>query len=184
MALGLAAWLAPGATARAQRLAREYPVAPLRITEQGGEVGFEYDYFGEKQKLSDGSSASTRFTNQSFQEYLLYRLRGYAYHPRFLEFDTRVKLGFLQQQITREGVDSDYDGFKGGSSNTFLNGYDIYLRFFKDHPLSLSLSANRDHTAVMELFTDRILLDSQGMGAVLNWKKGPFPMDLSYNEYR
>ncbi|MCL5271262.1 MAG: hypothetical protein M1457_12100, partial [bacterium] len=27
-------------------------------------------------------------------------------------------------------------------------------------------------------------LDSQGMGAVLNWKKGPFPMDLSYNEYR
>ena len=163
-------WCASGATAQHERY---YPVRPLAITERSGEIGFESLYTSEEQKR-DGSD-SLKMSNTSFQEYLLYRLNGYVYHPRFLDFRTQIKLGLLQQSIERTGgLDNDSFG-----SNTALYGYDIYVNLFKDHPLSALLYANRDRAAVMELFTDRELIDTEGWGGVLNWKQGPFPMDLS-----
>src|SRR6185295_7221261 len=123
-----------------------------------GETGLQIDMFGETQRL-DGDD-QIRFTNKSFQEYLLYRLRGYAYHPRFLQFDADFKLGMLQQRLGQSGTQGD--SISGGGRNTVLDGYDVYLRFFQEHPLSLSLFAQHDRSAVLELFTDRILIDQRG----------------------
>jgi hypothetical protein len=38
--------------------------------------------------------------------------------------------------------------------------------------------------AILELFTDRIMTETESHGASLHWKKGPFPMDLSVNQSR
>ncbi|MFH0794315.1 MAG: hypothetical protein V2A74_09825 [bacterium] len=159
---------------------QDYPIAPFRLTHTSGEVGFEFDYLSESQSHEGGDKVS--FSNRSFQEYLLYRLRGYVYHPRFLDFSARVKVGFLQQQIQRS--DSGDGGFKGGNSNTFLDSYDLYMTFLKEHPLSISIYANRDRRAVLQLFTDRLLIESENEGLIVNWKKNPFPMDISIGRSR
>ena len=149
-----------------------YPVAPFRITERNGELGTDFLYKSETEK-NDGSSV--KLSNRSFEEYILYRLRGYAYtHPRLLDIDAQVKLGLLQQALENSGLNEDR---RDGSQrhNTFLSAYHLYLSFFKEHPLSFSIHADRDRDAVMDLFTDRIMTETEDLGAALHWKKGSLP---------
>lgn len=154
----------------------EAPIAPFRITEQDPELVFEFDYFNEKQ--SQGEDSELDYTNTTLQQYLYYRLRAYVYHPRFLDIHARLKLGLLEQWIERSGgLDEGSD-----SSVSFLDGYDIYLYFLRDHPiLSATLFANRDEAPVLQLFTDLQTLENERQGFILNWKHGPFPMDFSYS---
>jgi hypothetical protein len=154
---------------------REWPVKPFAITERSGEIGFEADYLSETQKVDGGDSLE--FSNRSLQEYLLYRLNGYVYHPRLVDFRTRFKIGLLQQSIDRTG--GSFEGDDNFDSDTFIHGYDIYLNFLKEHPLSLMVYGHKDRSAVLQLFSDRQLIDSERWGAVLNYKRGPLPMDLS-----
>jgi hypothetical protein len=178
--LGLLIFVAPFSIAPARDNAVDTPVAPFRLTETGGEIGLSFDYFGETQ-THEGYD-SIRFSNLTFEEYILMRLRGYVYHPRFLDFRTRVKIGLLQQFITRSGLDEDES--ENLDSNTFVSGYDIYLAFLKEHPLSVSIFANRDRRPVLQLFTDRQLIETENVGAIINWKKGAFPMDVSFTSSR
>jgi hypothetical protein len=176
MLIGLICALAPPASP-----ARE-PVAPVRnfaVTERSGEVGFEYDYLSETQQRDDADEL--KYTNHTMQEYLLYRVNGYVYHPRFLDYRTRFKIGLLQQSIDRAG---GLDAGDGDGKDATLWGYNIYLHFLKEHPLSLLLIASRERDAIIELFSDRQLIESERHGAILNWKKGPFPMDLSVTRNR
>jgi hypothetical protein len=156
------------------------PIAPFRITDMNGEIGLSADYFGERQSLNEEDSV--RLSNNSFEEYFLMRLKGYIYHPRFLDFRTRVKAGLLQQIIDRSGL--DYDELKDLDSNTFVRAYDVYVTFLKEHPLSISFFANRDRRPVLQLFTDRQLIETESLGAIVNWKNGPFPMDILFSKSR
>jgi hypothetical protein len=164
--------------ATAREVEIEYPVAPFRIMDSGGETGFRVDYLSEHQS---GSNGKANFSNRSFQEFTEYWMRGYVYHPRFLEVRARIELGLLQQLVKRQGVGEDDGEF---SNNTYLDSYDINLNFFKDHPYSLMLFANRERTPVLQLFTDLEMIESERYGAVFNIKKGPFPMDFSFSEAR
>ena len=120
--------------------AERYPVAPLAVTDRGGETGFELDYLSERQRRR--GSDEVRFSNLSLEEYVRFGFDGYAYHPRLLDFRTRFKVGFLQQTIERSGGRRDDDGKQ--SFSTFLSEYDVYLNFLKEHPFSLALFARRE----------------------------------------
>ena len=63
----------------------------------------------------------------------------------------------LQQVIDRRGTFEDEEDF---DSNTTLWAYDVFLHFLKEHPYSLSLMASREREAVLQLFTDRQLIES------------------------
>ena len=152
----------------------------LVVTDSGGEVGVEADYLRESQK-SDGSGTA-RFRNRSLEEYVEYRLNGYSYHPRFLTFRTRLRLGMLQQRIERSGLGGTDDATD--SSNTFLREYDVYLKFLKEHPVSVDLFARRDYDVVRQLFSDRISLESEDWGGFVHSKRGPVPMDFSFRQNR
>ncbi len=160
------------------------PVSPelepgLVLTEIQGETGVEADYLSEKTQRDEGDS--TDYRNLSIEEYVKYRLNGYVYHPRFLDIRSRLKFGMLQQWMSRSGDDTEsHDDM----SNTALREYDVYLRFLKDHALSLDVFARRNHDVVRELFSDQISLDSEDIGAILRWKKQPFPMELSVRQNR
>lgn len=160
------------------------PVPPelepgLVFTEVQGETGVEADYLSEKTQRDEGNA--TDYRNVSAEEYVRYKLNGYVYHPRFLDIRSRLKFGLLQQWISRSGDDTkSYDDM----SNTALREYDIYLRFLKDHALSFDVFARRNHDVVRELFSDQISLDSEDIGAILRWKKQPFPMELSLRQNR
>lgn len=178
MGLFLASGLAQARSMRGDDLSDDMPIAPFRITERSGELGLQFNYLRENEQ-NDGVSDSS--SNRTFEQYILNRLKGYVYHPRFLEFDVQFKLGMAEQNVKNSGSDAG-DGFTGGSSNTFLYGYDIYLTFLKRHPFSASVYANHDRSPVMELFTDRQMIETTNQGATFNWKKGPFPMDLSISQ--
>ena len=155
-------------------------VTPFRITHRSGEVGFESHYIEENQAFDSGDDVS--FSNTSFQEYLLYRLNGFVYNPRFLDFRTRFKLGLLQQSIDRSGGSDQFGD--GGSHSATLYGYDFYLHFLKEHPLSAILLASRERDAVIEIFTDRQIIENERYGLILNYKEGPLPWDLALTRNR
>lgn len=159
---------------------RYAPVAPLKIVNQGGEVGIEYNYLREEQKQE---FTNVEFVNSSLEEYILHCLRGYVYHPRFVDFQTKVKLGLLQQSLERTG-DFPYgnDDDAGGDFNTDVNEYDLQVQILKEHPLSFDVQANRQRDIVRQLFTDRYLIESESAGGGVHWKPGPVPMDLSVRE--
>ena len=157
----------------------QQPVAPFRITEQEGEWGLQFYYLTEQEK-SGGTSVS--FSNRTFEEYISYRLKGYVYHPRLLEFDASFKLGLVQQSIANSGLGDN--NIPHGASNTYLDAYNIYLTILKDHPVSFSVFANHSRDPVMELFTDRVMTDTQGYGGTVNWKNRLFPMDLTFSQTR
>lgn len=166
--------------ARAQSRARSYPIAPFRITERSGEFGTRFDYFSETQS-NDGSD-ELELSNQSIQRWLTYRLRGYVYHPRFIDFRAQVTVGMLRQSIERSGGagrladDADSDGFIGG--------YDVLVDFLKEHPVSFSIFASQDRSAVLEIFTDRQVIETERYGGSVHLKRGRLPMSLSYSRTR
>ena len=171
--LGMAA-----AHGQTRRSSLDAPIAPLRITERGGELGLRFDYLSETQRRDGGDEVE--LSNRAFQEYLIQRIGGYVYHPRFLEFRSRFEIGMMQQFIENSGL----GGFAGGveessRSNSFIGGYDLYLHFLKEHPFSAMVFAGRDRRPVLQLFTDRQIVESERYGVVFNWKKDPFPMDLA-----
>jgi len=178
--LPLLLWLLGTAALWAQDYHRDVPIAPLRLTDTGGELGFEFDYLGETQER--GHSGSLEFSNRSFEEYVLYRLNGYIYHPLFMDFRTRFKLGFLQQLIERSGGGSGQEG--DIRSNALLREYDVYFTLFKESPVSLDFFARRERDAVRQLFTDRYLVETETYGGSVSLKKGPFPMVLSLRQNR
>lgn len=152
---------------------REYPVTPFQILERKGEVGFETEYYTEKQSRDGGDTIKLK--HRYFEEYIQYQVRGYSYHPRFLDFRAIIKIGMTQQHFSREGSNED----DSDDSNEELYGYDIFLNFLKEHPFSFAVYANRDRRAVLQLFTDRQMIETENYGILMNWKRGPFPMDIA-----
>jgi hypothetical protein len=161
----------PAHPAAAQREERYLPIENFRIVDRSGEIGFEGYYLSQHEER-DGEKL--RLSNMTFQQYILYRLRGYSYHPRFLDFRAQVKLGLMEQIIERSGV-----GDGDNSWTDAVGGYDIFINFFKEHPFSASLFAQRDRRAVIEIFSDQQLIETNRYGLILNWKKRPLPMDLA-----
>ncbi len=168
--------VARGQQNRRDRLTVQAPVAPLRITGRSGEIGVEAHVIQENES-SNGTEVE--LSNRTFREYILQRLNGYVYHPRFVEFRTRVEMGLMQQTVERSGLGDTDDS---SNWNGWVHGYDIYLQFLKDHPVSAMVFANKDRRAIIELFTDRQLVETERYGVVLNLKRGPLPMDLSLTQ--
>ncbi|MCX7015119.1 MAG: hypothetical protein NTW86_21630 [Candidatus Sumerlaeota bacterium] len=175
-------WLLPPSLGLALTPAQEEaaPIAPFKLTDWGGEVGFWVDYASETQKHADAQTI--QYSNLSFEEYLDYELAGYLYHPRLVDFRARFKTGLLQQTIDQQG--QTFDNRAVGGSNTAVYGYDVNVQLLKRHPVSGFLLANRDRDAVRELFTDRVMLETENYGGGVNLKAGPFSMDVSYRESR
>lgn len=156
--------------------ARYYPVAPLRILETGGEIGFQYDYFSERESQDGGNQS--RLTNHYFQEYVLGRTRGYVYHPRMMDFRAEAKLGLMQQLIARSGY-PDSAGPESEANNGTITGYDLYAYFLKEHPVSFTAFANREQEPVLELFNDRYMVMRESQGGSVRWKNRVVPMSLA-----
>jgi hypothetical protein len=156
------------------RLKREYPVKTFAVEETEAEVGIEYQYFG--QKIERRGEGRIRYSNNYFQEYYEGKARGYVYHPRFISYATRLKLGLAQQRLSRTGpgVDSYV------SEDDRLLGYDLRLDFFKEHPVSGTVTARKDERILMGLFVDRYLVRTESYGGTVRWSNKVVPMDLSY----
>ncbi|MDK2970505.1 MAG: hypothetical protein PWP23_260 [Candidatus Sumerlaeota bacterium] len=177
LAAALVALAARGG-AEADRFRREYPVQALAITDTSAEIGIEYNYFGETIRRSGGGR--TRYSNNYLQEYYQARIRGYAYHPRFLTYSAQVKLGLSQQWLKRESPGDS----TSSQDNDELVGYDLRVDLFKEHPVSGTVFARRDERILMGLFVDRYLVRTESQGATVRWRNGVAPMDLSFTRSR
>lgn len=159
--------------AQRDRIKIEYPVRTFAVTETESEVGFEYQYFGET--IERGGGDRIRYSNNYFQEYYEGRARGYIYHPRFVSYTSRLRLGLAQQSLSRKGIDRN----ESTSSNDELLGYDLRLDLFHEHPVSGSVFTRRDERILMGLFIDRFLTRTESTGGTVRWRNAYVPMDLS-----
>jgi len=156
---------------------REYPVAPLAITEREAAIGAEMEYREETQSR-DGVEAG--YANQLFQEYVRYHLHGYSYHPRLLDIDLKLKLALAQFHAGNTG-DIDY-GEDSASAQETLEDYELKLYFLKEHPISAYLFTSRREYPVLGFFSNFYLVETETRRLGITWKYTSLPMSLSYTE--
>ncbi len=169
-------WLLSVASAFAQLDSRQVPVAPLRLLPDGGEVGVELYLFENRERFDGAEEVS--FSNRTMREYILQRFVGYAYHPRLLDIRGQIELGLMQQTVSRSGGLDDFD--TDSDWNGLVGNYDLQLHFLREHPISTLLFANRDRRAIIEIFSDRQLIESERIGGIIDLKRGPLPMQLAF----
>jgi hypothetical protein len=160
--------------AQADRYRREYPVHTLAVTEVEAEMGAEYNYFGET--LSSNGSGETRTTNNYFQEYLLGRIRGYGYHPRFIDYSGSLRLGLAQENLE---YSSPQDGTSTSSDNDTLIGYNFRMDILKEYAASGTVSASRDERILMGLFVDRYRTKTDSYSATARWRSTNLSTDAT-----
>jgi hypothetical protein len=165
-----------GAEARDER---QYEVAPLRVIDDEAEIGFEYYHYGEDQKR-DGEG-SVKFRNNTFQEYVQYKARGYVYHPRLFYYRGRARIGYVQQYISRSGLEDDRGNLEHSSA---VDGFDFFGEILKEHTVSAAIFATREKRPVFGLFTDKYMMQTETIGAKLLWKNDVVPMEWGYSESR
>lgn len=161
------------ATAQSRNL-EEYPVQAVAVTEIEGEVGAEFNYFGET--IRRDGSGRTRFSNTYFQEYFLGRSRGYVYHPDFLHLDGELKLGLSQQNLS---YSSPFEDSRSSSDLDTIIGYRIRGDILRRKPVSATVSASRDERILMGLFLDRHRVVTDSYSGTIRWRGDSFRMDLT-----
>ncbi len=160
--------------AQADRYHREYPVHTLAVTEVEAEMGAEYNYFGET--LGGNGSGETRTTNNYFQEYLLGRIRGYGYHPRFIDYSGSLRLGLAQENLE---YSNPQDGTSTSSDNDTLIGYNFRMDILKEYAASGTVSASRDERILMGLFVDRYRTETDSYSATARWRTANLGTDAT-----
>lgn len=146
----------------------------LAVTEVEGEVGAEYNYFGET--IRRDGSGRTRYSNTYFQEYFLGKSRGYVYHPDFLHVESELKLGLSQQNLN---YSSPFDESRSSSNNDTLFGYRIRGDVLRKKPISGTVSASRDERILMGLFLDRHRVVTDSYRGTIRWRMNNANMDLT-----
>lgn len=150
----------------------DVPVRPIALTSEGTEIGTEYNYYGETIKRTNGGRI--RYSNNYFQEYVQGRVEGYVYHPRFVSFQTQLKLGLSQQRLRREN-----GGVETSDSNDELLGYDLRADILRDHPVSATVAATREERMLMGLFVDRYQVKTESQRGTLRWTTRDMQMDAT-----
>ncbi len=148
-------------------------IAPIRLTGLGGYVGLGLDY---KDIERDQVGRRTTITDKEklFFEEVGAGVRGYVYHPRFLDFEADTEFVFEQGTRDTNDVEQDLD-------NT-LKGYGILLKVLKEHPVSLFLSANKNTTETDASFVQRQRVIYKRNEALLRFQNKLFPTQLGYSE--
>lgn len=170
--LGLSQAWSPAAAQN--RNEEEHAVRPVAVTEAEGELGVEFNYFGET--IRRDGSGRTRFSNTYFQEYFLGRSRGYVYHPDFLHLDTEIKLGLSQQNLR---YSSPFEESRTSNDFDTLLGYRIRGDILRKKPVSGTVSASRDERILMGLFLDRHRVVTDSYSGTMRWRGDSFRMDLT-----
>jgi hypothetical protein len=149
---------APAATVRDRNLEalRRMEPQPFALMDWGGRLGFETVWRRERQTSDEGNEFERRL--RRFEEYIELTGHGFVYHPLFMDWQGRVRLGLLQQSFHSDAGRSE-------SVNDVLREYDFTALFFQEKPVRLRLHASRRDDIVRDLFSDVINYKEDLLGA-------------------
>jgi hypothetical protein len=137
----------------------------LQFDDIGGAV--EAGFFTNLQDRTRTSSSGSQFDRVELSQLLRLDTHGYIYHPRFLTFDTGLRLEAIE-------------GLAGQSDNRLLGGGDFRFNFLERHPNSLSIYGRYLESEYARPFSETYNLTNQLYGATFFQKWGWIPFDLSY----
>ena len=137
------------------------------------ELRYESD---DRQRQEKNSSLTTQFTNTRFHEIFTLGMRGYVYHPRFLDFSAR--LGFDIQQ-TDVSVSAPGES-RTDSSNSVSPQYSISGTFLPQHPVSLSFALDKYRSVTAQAYGSLTLNDTESQHVSLNVKSEEFPAEVHF----
>lgn len=143
---------------------------PFAVTDWGGRLGVEAVHRRERQTSDRGSEFERRL--RRFEEYIELTGHGFVYHPLFMDWRGRVRLGLLQQRF-----DSDLEGEE--SIHDVLQEYDATALFLQEKPVRLQLHARRSDDIVRDLFSDIVRAEETNVGADVLFVNAVAPSRLS-----
>jgi len=137
----------------------------FQLEDIGGtvEVGFLSDLGNRSRSSSRGSD----FDRIELSQILHLNADGYIYHPRFLTFDTGLKLEAIE-------------GLADQGGNRLLWGGDFRFNFLEKHPNSLSIYGAMFDSEFARPFSETYEVTNEQYGASFFQKWGWIPFDLSY----
>ena len=114
---------------------------------------------------------------RTFREDLLLRTRGYAYHPRFLDFTASAAVGLEQTDVETTG----------DVTQRSLNGsnlaYDLPTRWFKEHPYPATIYGTRNEARARQtLFrtTEALVTETGAEATARDWW---IPSSFRFRDY-
>ncbi|MDH3519175.1 MAG: hypothetical protein OEM49_01865 [Myxococcales bacterium] len=116
------------------------------------------------------NGVSSKYKRLELSEILFGNASGFAYHPRFLTFQSDMKLRLRQ------------DFF--GDSNNVLVGGNLRVNVLPEHAYGASAVANVIQTEVPRRFAPSYEINSAGFGGIFYARQGAFPFSLSYHHRR
>jgi len=142
------------------------PVHLFQLEDISGtvEVGFRSDLENRSRSASKGSD----FDRVDLSQLLHLNTHGYIYHPRFLTFDTGLRLEALE-------------ALSGDSGNRLLWGGDFRFNFLQHHRNSLSVYGSRFESEFARAFSETYSVTNDLYGVTFFQKWGWIPFDLSYH---
>ncbi|MBW2541013.1 MAG: hypothetical protein JRF15_02900, partial [Deltaproteobacteria bacterium] len=131
----------------------------------------EGGFLTDLQDRTRSTSSGSEFNRVELSQLLHLNTFGYIYHPRFLTFDTGLKLEAIQ-------------GLSGQSDTRFLWGGDFRINFLENHRNSLSLFGTVLDSEQSPPFSETYDITNQIFGATFFQKWGWIPFDLTYRHAR
>ncbi len=128
-------------------------------------LGFDSSFEYEEEKRS--SPVSNRVNiSQTFSEALTIVTRGWVYHPALVVYSLALSPEWEQMREKRT-----LDQFTSiGKSNTFLQGYEAELTFFRYKPYTLDIFGYKNMGTVRDSFAGRTKQNENVFGSTLSLK--------------
>ncbi|MBM4038393.1 MAG: hypothetical protein FJ290_07755 [Planctomycetes bacterium] len=148
----------------------------LRLGDFSAATEVLYETTNRKYTTKQGG-ATTQYSTSGFHTLLDLGFRGYAYHPRLLDFSGTIgfELDRANSSITTPGEDRDRS-FGGVAPRYNLTGVVL-----GQHPGSLLFGLARQQTVVAGGAGDLAVVDARRENAVLRIRSDPFPVELYYS---
>ena len=130
----------------------------------------------ERRETGSGEQAQARAeTDLYFKERLTFVTNGFSYHPRFIQYHLMVAADLKQETYKNDTLGTV-------SSNGAGFDYDLRLNILPEHPYRLTLFTSRMEPIYREYYS----MDSGTVeikrGAMFNYRKKPFFLNLRYTE--
>jgi hypothetical protein len=127
----------------------------------------ELGFLTNLEDRSRSSSSGSNFDRVELSQLLHLNAHGYIYHPRFLTFDTGLKLETIE-------------GLAGQSDNRILVGGNWRFNFLESHRNSLSIYGTILDSEAARPFSETYKVTSELYGATFFQRWGWIPFELSY----
>jgi len=130
----------------------------------GADLEFNMSY-QKDENTTDGRGAG--FTDIFLREKINWAANGYVYHPRFIQFLTKLSAGLKEEDYQTGGADPGWETVPAWE-------YDLRALVLPEHPYNLEVFTLRREPLLRQVTSEKSLAVEYSSGAIFKYKEKPY----------